>query len=46
MPIDILAGSSELREQIEAGMSPSDIARSWKTPVDAFSRTRDRHLIY
>ena len=46
MPIDILAGSSELREQIEAGMSARDIARSWTAPVDAFVRTRERYLLY
>jgi uncharacterized protein YbbC (DUF1343 family) len=45
-PIDILAGSSELREQIEAGVSARDIARSWKPAVDAFSKTRERFLIY
>jgi uncharacterized protein YbbC (DUF1343 family) len=46
MPIDILAGSSELREQIEAGMTAGDIARSWTAPVDAFRRTRERYLLY
>ena len=46
MPIDILAGSSELREQIEGGVSARDIARSWQPAVDAFSKTRDRFLIY
>jgi uncharacterized protein YbbC (DUF1343 family) len=46
MPIDILAGSSELREQVEAGTSSSDIARSWKTPVDAFSKIREQFLLY
>jgi len=46
MPIDILAGSSELREQVEAGMSARDIARSWTTSVDAFMRTRERYLLY
>jgi uncharacterized protein YbbC (DUF1343 family) len=46
MPIDVLAGSPELREQIEAGVSSSDIARSWKAPVDVFSKTRERYLIY
>src|SRR6266853_1894705 len=45
-PIDILAGSSELREQIEAGVSAPDIARSWKPAVDAFSKTREQFLIY
>jgi uncharacterized protein YbbC (DUF1343 family) len=46
MPIDILAGSSELREQVEAGLSARDIARSWTAPVDAFMRTRERYLLY
>ena len=46
MPIDILAGSSELREQIEAGANARDIARSWTSPVDAFIRTRERFLLY
>jgi uncharacterized protein YbbC (DUF1343 family) len=46
MPIDILAGSSELREQIEGGVSARDIARSWEPAVDAFKKTRDRFLIY
>jgi len=46
MPIDILAGSSEPREQVEAGLSARDIARSWTAPVDAFIRTRERYLLY
>jgi uncharacterized protein YbbC (DUF1343 family) len=46
MPIDILAGSSELREQVEGGVSARDIARSWETPVGAFSKTRERFLLY
>jgi uncharacterized protein YbbC (DUF1343 family) len=46
MPIDILAGSSELREQIEAGMSAGDIAASWTHSVDAFKTTRERYLLY
>jgi len=46
MPIDILAGSSELREQIEAGMNARDIARSWTASVDGFLRTRERYLLY
>jgi uncharacterized protein YbbC (DUF1343 family) len=46
MPIDILAGSSDLREQIESGMSARDIARSWTTSVDMFKKTRERYLLY
>jgi uncharacterized protein YbbC (DUF1343 family) len=46
MPIDILAGSSELRERITLGHAPRDIARSWTPSVDAFVRTRERYLLY
>ncbi|MBI3400691.1 MAG: DUF1343 domain-containing protein [Acidobacteria bacterium] len=45
-PIDILAGSPALREAIEAGVSASDIARSWQESVRAFEKTRARFLIY
>jgi uncharacterized protein YbbC (DUF1343 family) len=46
MPIDILAGSSELREQIEGGIDPRAIAASWEPTVGAFMKTRERHLLY
>lgn len=46
MPIDCLAGSSALREQIEAGVSAADIARSWKAPVAEFVKVRERFLLY
>ena len=46
MPIDCLAGSSALREQIEAGVSASDIAASWHDPVEAFLKTREHVLLY
>jgi uncharacterized protein YbbC (DUF1343 family) len=46
MPIDILAGSPELRHQIESGVAPADIARSWQPSVDAFAKARARCLIY
>jgi uncharacterized protein YbbC (DUF1343 family) len=45
-PIDILAGSSALREQIEAGVAPEAIARSWEPEVAEFSRVRSRFLLY
>ena len=44
MPIDILAGSSELREQIDGGVGAREIARSWEPSVGAFSKTRERYL--
>jgi uncharacterized protein YbbC (DUF1343 family) len=46
LPIDILAGSAELREQIEAGTPAREIARSWEEPVSRFLRTRERFLLY
>jgi uncharacterized protein YbbC (DUF1343 family) len=46
LPFDILAGSSELREQIEAGVEASAIARSWEAAVAEFARIRARFLLY
>jgi uncharacterized protein YbbC (DUF1343 family) len=46
LPIDILAGSSTLRQQIEAGMTSQDIARSWTPAVEAFEAVRARFLLY
>jgi uncharacterized protein YbbC (DUF1343 family) len=46
LPIDILAGASTLREQIEGGMSARSIARSWEGPVQEFNRLRERFLLY
>jgi uncharacterized protein YbbC (DUF1343 family) len=46
LPIDILAGSSALREQIEAGVLPREIARSWEQGVAAFGELRQRFLLY
>jgi uncharacterized protein YbbC (DUF1343 family) len=46
MPIDCLAGSSTLREQIDAGASAHDIARSWEAPVGEFEKIRQPVLLY
>jgi uncharacterized protein YbbC (DUF1343 family) len=46
MPIDCLAGSSVLREQIDGGVSAPEIARSWTSDVDAFFQTRQKFLLY
>jgi len=46
MPIDCLAGSSALREQIDAGLPARDIARSWEPAVGAFMKLRERFLLY
>ncbi len=46
MPIDILAGSSEFRRQIESGVAPQDIAASWSDEVREFMQVRERYLSY
>jgi uncharacterized protein YbbC (DUF1343 family) len=46
MPIDCLAGSASLREEIDSGMPAQEIARSWEPAVEAFVRTRERFLLY
>jgi uncharacterized protein YbbC (DUF1343 family) len=46
LPFDILAGSSELREQIDAGVSAEEIARSWEPSVAAFEKVRQEFLLY
>ena len=45
-PIDILAGSSELREQIDAGLPAREIARSWEAGVARFTKVREKFLRY
>jgi uncharacterized protein YbbC (DUF1343 family) len=46
LPIDILAGSAEMREQIEAGVPAREIAESWTPSVAAFETLRQRFLLY
>ena len=46
MPIDILAGSEELRGQIESGTTAHDIAASWKKDEERFRKLREPFLLY
>ena len=46
LPIDVLAGSPQLRDQLERGVPASEIARSWLPAVAEFSRVRERFLLY
>jgi uncharacterized protein YbbC (DUF1343 family) len=46
MPIDILAGSETLRQQIERGMPVEDIAASWREDEEEFRRLRQPYLLY
>jgi uncharacterized protein YbbC (DUF1343 family) len=45
-PIDILAGSSSLREQVEAGVPATEIARGWTAAVAEFDAIRRRFLLH
>jgi uncharacterized protein YbbC (DUF1343 family) len=45
-PIDVIAGSFKLREQIESGRSVSEIADSWKSDENAFLERRAKYLLY
>lgn len=46
MPIDILAGTSALRLQVEAQEDPRRIAESWEPAVAAFAEVRKPYLVY
>ncbi len=46
MPIDILAGSTTLRTQIESRVPIDDIAAGWKDGVAAFEETKAPYLLY
>ena len=46
MPIDILAGSSRMRERIDAGASAESIAQGWRFDEDTFRGARAPFLLY
>jgi uncharacterized protein YbbC (DUF1343 family) len=46
MPIDILAGSPALRDEIERGADAREIAASWEMSVAAFAPARRACLLY
>jgi uncharacterized protein YbbC (DUF1343 family) len=46
LPIDILAGSDVLRQQIESDLPPQAIADSWRAGEDEFRRLRQPYLLY
>jgi uncharacterized protein YbbC (DUF1343 family) len=46
MPIDILAGSGELRRQIECSVPHTEIGESWAEGAGEFERARREFLIY
>ena len=46
MPIDILAGSPALREQIEEQTPLEEIVASWRPGVAEFAEIRRNYLLY
>jgi uncharacterized protein YbbC (DUF1343 family) len=46
LPIDILAGSGVLRQQIEANVPIRDIGESWRRDEEMFTALRQRFLLY
>ena len=46
LPIDILSGSNELRQQVEAGVPVQTIAESWVPDQERFSAIRKPFLLY
>jgi uncharacterized protein YbbC (DUF1343 family) len=45
-PFDVIAGTSKIREAIEAGKSLEVIQESWKEDFGAFKEVRDAYLLY
>jgi len=43
---DKLAGSNQLRIQIEAGWTSEQIKESWQEGLEAFKKTSQAYLIY
>lgn len=44
--IDKLAGTNELRNQIESGKSEAEIRKSWQSGLESFKKVRAKYLIY
>ncbi len=44
--IDKLAGSTQLREQIMAGLTEEQIRQSWQPGLDSFKKIRSKYLLY
>ncbi len=41
-----LAGTADLRKQIQAGMTEEEIRKTWKNGLDEFKKVRSRYLLY
>ena len=45
-PFDVIAGTTKIREAIEAGTSLEDLVASWSPGLDEFKRVRESYLLY
>ena len=43
---ELLAGTGELRKQIEAGWEEEEIRAAWQEDLKAYEQTRSKYLIY
>ena len=41
-----LAGTKKLQQQIESGLTETEIKTTWKEELDSFKKTRSKYLIY
>jgi len=46
LPMDLILGDRWLREQIEAGVSITELEQQWQTEVDEFMKKRAPYLLY
>jgi uncharacterized protein YbbC (DUF1343 family) len=46
LPFDVIAGTAKLRQQIESGVSISEIAASWESGEKEFAERRKPYLLY
>ncbi|WP_294429568.1 DUF1343 domain-containing protein [uncultured Treponema sp.] len=44
--IDLLSGSSKLREQVESGLSAEEIKKGWQSDITSFRNLRKPYLLY
>ena len=45
-PFDVIAGTTKLREAFEEGKDLQEIRGSWEPDAEAFSRLREKYLLY
>lgn len=43
---DLLAGSSQLRQQLDKGMSEEQIRKSWQEELNSYCQTREKYNLY